>query len=67
VTTPKRWPKRRWFIERDIAHGHPNGDDWVIRYFGPGERRGEAKWYATRSQALKDLRRKFNGHSGLIL
>jgi hypothetical protein len=58
---------RKWRIERDIAPGHPNGDDWVIRSYKDGRLKLEAKWYGSRSDALKDLKRRFNGRSGKIL
>ncbi|HEX8894412.1 MAG TPA: hypothetical protein VF783_13870 [Terriglobales bacterium] len=67
MSIAKRYPKRKWFIQRDIAPGHPHGDDWVVRAYEDGRLRLEAKWYGTRSQALKDLRRRFNGHAGRIL
>lgn len=63
----QRWPTHQWHIERDIAPGHPNGDDWVVRAFEAGRLRVEAKWYGSRAEAMTDLRRRFNGHAGRIL
>ncbi|TCG09315.1 hypothetical protein BZM27_05805 [Paraburkholderia steynii] len=67
MSIAKRYPKRRWYIQRDIAPGHPHGDDWVVRAHEDGRMRLEAKWYGSRDEALKDLRRRFNGHAGVIL
>jgi hypothetical protein len=67
VSIAKRYPNRRWFIEHDIAPGHPHGDDWIVRAYEDGRMRMESKWYGSRAEALKDLRSRFNGHAGRIL
>lgn len=59
---------RQYVIERDPhQNGLRAGDDWVIRAYENGRERMHACWYGSRSEALKDLRRKFNGHGGRIL
>lgn len=59
--------KRKWHIERDIERSRPHGDDWIIRAYEDGRERLHACWYGSRAEALKDLRRRFNGHEGRIL
>ena len=60
--------ERRWYIERDTRKvATSKGDDWMVRFAGPDQRRGYACWYGTRAEALKDLRRRFNGRAGKIL
>jgi hypothetical protein len=59
---------RKWFIMRDPRHvATSKGDDWMIAWKKPDGRSGYACWYGNRSDALKDLRRRFNGHAGKIL
>lgn len=59
---------RKWLIMRDPRRAASStGDDWMVAYKKADGRSGYACWYGSRSEALKDLRRRFNGKAGKIL